>query len=216
MLRGGGGRRRGDGRDGHGARGVVSHGGSAAHHVRVAVPICEVGRLEVAGRGRGSVHGRGGGRGGSGGSHGALLVVVMVVVVVLLQKVVVRGVVGLSGSGGCGGRGRNLVRRGGIVVRCRRRREMRRLRRRRWGRREHRRRSVACCGSDVVALMGHAAAEGRHGGDRVVACTRVGDRLIVAVIREDRVFPVNLRNAKFSDEDKKCVYLLSSFRSRVA
>ena len=182
LQRGGG--RRGDGRDGHGARGVVPHGGRAAHHVRVAVPICEVGRLEVAGRGRGSVHGRGGG-GGGGGGNGALLVVVMMVVMVL-QEVVVRGVVRLGG--GCGGRRRrgNLVRRGRVVVQCRRRREVRRLRR--WGRRQHRRRGY------VVALLGHTAAEGRHGGHRVVACARVGNRLVVAVVCEDRVFAVDLGN----------------------
>ena len=192
LQRGGGGGGRGDGRHRHGARGVVPHGGRATHHVRVAVPIREVGRLEVARRGRRSVHGRGGG----GGGHGALLVVVMVVVVVL-QEVVVRGIVRLGGRCSGGGRGGNLVRRGRAVVGCRRghqvRRRGRQVRRRRG---QDRRGSAYGRGGDVVALLGHAAAEGRHGGNRVVVGARVGNGLLVAVVCEDGVFPVNLGNTK--------------------
>ena len=193
VLQRGGGGGRGDGRHRHGARGVVAHGGRATHHVRVAVPIREVGRLEVARRGRRSVHGRGG---GGGGGHGALLVVVMVVVVVL-QEVVVRGIVRLGGRCSGGGRGGNLVRRGRAVVGCRRGHQVRRRQRRR-RRGQDRRGSAYGRGGDVVALLGHAAAEGRHGGNRVVVGARVGNGLLVAVVCEDGVFPVNLGNTKLS------------------
>ena len=195
VFRGGGRGGRGDGRDGHGACGVIPHGRRTTHHVRVAVPVGEVGRLEVAGRCRGGVHGRGGS--GRCGGHCALLMVVVMVVVVL-QKVVMRGVVRLGcGRGGRGGGG-NLVRRGRVAVRCRRRRsrEVGRMRRRRG--REHCRGGVSCGGGGTAALLRHPATERRHGGNRIVACARVGNRLVVAVVIEDGVFSVNLGKTKLS------------------
>ena len=160
---------------GDGACGVVPHG-RAAHHVRVAVPVGQVLGLEV--RRRRGCGCRGGRRRGL--HDGGGLVVVQQVVRVVLRVRVRVGVGDCCGGCGCG----VVVRQGG--GRRRRGRGQR-------GRADHRRLHR------VVVLLVEAgrAHPGRHRArrrQRVVARARVRDRLVVAVVRQDRVLAVDLIN----------------------